>query len=102
MNEGLKLEAALAQLEIRKEGRPHALRPDRRHDGRRGRGVPRAYLGTTRLTAPCEAFGAIAVFHGHAHHGSLEGRTPKGIPVYNVAMPLLKKALDRRFRVIEL
>ena len=59
----------------------------------------RAFLGTTRLTAPCEAFGAIAVFHGHAHHGSLEGRTPKGIPVYNVAMPLLKKTLDRRFRV---
>ena len=63
----------------------------------------RAYLGTTRLSAPVEAFGALAVFHGHAHHGTLEAKTPKGIPVYNVAMPLLKRAYgDRRFRVVEL
>jgi hypothetical protein len=43
------------------------------------------------------------VFHGHSHHGALEGRTPKGIPVYNVAMPLLRKLMeDRRFRVFDL
>jgi hypothetical protein len=29
------------------------------------------------------------VFHGHAHRGSLDGRTKGGAPVYNVAMPLL-------------
>jgi hypothetical protein len=40
---------------------------------------------------------------GHAHHGRLEGATPKGIPVYNVAMPLLRRYLhDKRFRVIEI
>jgi Icc-related predicted phosphoesterase len=101
VNEGLKLEAALGQLDIAKkvvlmhyapiaattEGEDPEIRP---------------YLGTTRLSAPVEAFGALAVFHGHSHHGSPEGRTPKGIPVYNVAMPLLKKAYDRRFRVVEL
>ena len=101
VNEALKLEAALAQLEIAKKvvlmhyapiaGTTDGEDPELR-----------AYLGTTRLTAPCEAFGAVAVFHGHAHHGAPEGRTPKGIPVYNVAMPLLKKTLDRRFRVVEL
>ncbi len=32
-----------------------------------------------------------AVFHGHAHHGSPEGRTAAGIPVYNVALPLVRK-----------
>jgi Icc-related predicted phosphoesterase len=101
VNEGLKLEAALAQLDIPKkvvvmhyapiaattEGEDPEIRP---------------YLGTTRLSVPVEAFGALAVFHGHAHHGVPEARTPKGIPVYNVAMPLLKKAFDRRFRVVEL
>jgi hypothetical protein len=25
------------------------------------------------------------VFHGHAHHGLYEGKTRKGIPVFNVA-----------------
>ena len=100
-NEGLKLEAALAQLEIPKKVvlihyAPIAATTE-------GEEVDvRAWLGTTRLSAPCEAFGALAVFHGHAHHGTLEGRTPKGIPVYNVAMPLLKAAMDRRFRVIDL
>jgi hypothetical protein len=30
------------------------------------------------------------VFHGHAHHGTPEGRTRENVPVYNVALPLLK------------
>ncbi|MFY3744998.1 metallophosphoesterase [Anaeromyxobacter sp. PSR-1] len=102
VNEALKLEAALAQLEIQKkvvvmhyapvfettEGEDLQLRP---------------FLGSSRLLGPCEAFGARAVFHGHSHHGTLEARTPKGVPVYNVAMPLLRKHMDdRRFRVFEL
>jgi hypothetical protein len=32
-----------------------------------------------------------AAFHGHAHRGTFEGRTKAGVPVYNVAMPLLAK-----------
>jgi Icc-related predicted phosphoesterase len=101
VSEALKLEAALAQLEIgKKVVLMHYAPITATTDGEETE--IRAFLGTTRLSAPCEAFGAAAVFHGHAHHGALEGRTPKGIPVYNVAMPLLKKALDRRFRVFEL
>lgn len=101
VNEALKLEAALAQLEIPKKVvlmhyAPIAATLD-------GESTEiQAFLGTTRLSAPCEAFGAAAVFHGHAHHGAPEGRTPKGIPVYNVALPVLKKALDRKFRVFDL
>jgi Icc-related predicted phosphoesterase len=102
VNEALKLEAALAQLDLEKkvvllhyapvaattEGERVELRP---------------WLGTTRLVAPCEAFGAKAVFHGHAHHGALEAHTPSGIPVYNVAIPVLRRAMgDRRFRVVDL
>jgi hypothetical protein len=32
-----------------------------------------------------------AVFHGHAHRGTLEARTINGVPVYNVAKPLLQR-----------
>jgi hypothetical protein len=44
-----------------------------------------------------------AVVHGHAHNGALEGRTSAGTPVYNVAMPLLRKCWPERspFRLIE-
>lgn len=48
-------------------------------------------LGTSRLTEPIDNFNVTAVFHGHAHHGTPRGKTAKGIPVYNVAFPLLSK-----------
>ena len=100
VSESLKLEAALAQLEItRKVVVLHYAPIVATTEGEEV--DLRAFLGTTRLSAPCDAFGALAVFHGHSHHGAIEGRTPKGIPVYNVAMPLLKKVLERRFRVVE-
>jgi len=42
-------------------------------------------------------------YHGHAHRGGLEGRTVNGIPVYNVAMPLLQRSFPDRpaFRLFE-
>jgi Icc-related predicted phosphoesterase len=49
------------------------------------------FLGSSRLLQPIETIGASVVFHGHAHHGSLHASTPAGIPVYNVAYPLLKE-----------
>jgi len=49
------------------------------------------FLGTSRLEEPINRYGVTAVFHGHAHHGTLEGRTREGIPVYNVALPLLRR-----------
>jgi hypothetical protein len=30
------------------------------------------------------------VFHGHAHHGSADGKTTAGIPVHNVALTILQ------------
>jgi Icc-related predicted phosphoesterase len=101
VNEGLKLEAALAQLDTpKKVVLMHYAPIAATTDGE----VPeiRPFLGTTRLAAPCDAFGALAVFHGHAHHGAPEGRTPGGIPVYNVAMPVLKRVAEKRFIVVEL
>jgi Icc-related predicted phosphoesterase len=49
------------------------------------------FLGTSRLEEPINRYGVTAVFHGHAHHGTLEGRTRDGVPVYNVALPLLRR-----------
>ena len=49
-----------------------------------------AFLGSSRLMAPIEAMGVDVVFHGHAHTGKLQGSTPSGIPVFNVALPLLQ------------
>jgi Icc-related predicted phosphoesterase len=50
------------------------------------------FLGSSRLLQPIETLGAAVVFHGHAHHGALEGATPGGIPVFNVSLPLLREA----------
>lgn len=49
------------------------------------------FLGSSRLAVPIDAFGATAVFHGHAHVGAPEGHTPGGVPVFNVAYPVLQK-----------
>ncbi|HXZ79894.1 MAG TPA: metallophosphoesterase [Terriglobales bacterium] len=49
------------------------------------------YLGTSRLAEVVDRQGADLVVHGHAHHGSLEGKTTAGIPVHNVAITLLQR-----------
>lgn len=62
----------------------------------------RPFLGTSRLSMPIDHYGAEAVFHGHAHHGTRTGKTKSGIPVYNVAMPLLAKLTpDQRYVLLE-
>ncbi|MEP6691678.1 MAG: metallophosphoesterase [Gemmatimonadaceae bacterium] len=50
------------------------------------------YLGTDRLAEPLDRFGATVCFHGHAHSGSFEGRTPGGVPVFNVAHAVVVRA----------
>ena len=49
------------------------------------------FLGSSRLLQPIDTIGCDVVFHGHAHHGTIEGVTPAGIPVFNVAQPLLQE-----------
>jgi len=101
VSESLKLEAALGQLVTPKkvvimhyapiaattQGEIPELRP---------------FLGTSRLAGPVNRYGADAIFHGHSHHGSLRGQTERGVPVYNVAMPLLKQHTpEQRFVLLE-
>ena len=47
------------------------------------------FLGSSRLLPPIDSMGATLVFHGHAHTGVLEAHTPAGVPVFNVAYPVL-------------
>lgn len=48
------------------------------------------FLGNSSLCEPIDRHHADVVFHGHAHYGSPSGRTSTGIPVYNVARPLVR------------
>src|SRR5919201_1949093 len=47
------------------------------------------FLGSSRLAETIDHFDVNAVFHGHAHHGTPEGKTTKGIPVYNCCFQLV-------------
>ncbi|MBI4410618.1 MAG: metallophosphoesterase [Gemmatimonadetes bacterium] len=90
IDESLKLENALRTLQAETrvvlmhyspildtlKGEPEAIYP---------------FLGSSRLLDPLETHGATVIFHGHAHGGTHEGRTPKGIPVYNVSLPVLRQ-----------
>jgi Icc-related predicted phosphoesterase len=62
------------------------------------------FLGSSRLEEPLNRYAVATVLHGHAHHGSPEGSTSGGAPVYNVSMPVLRQAFPDRppFRVIEI
>src|SRR5439155_3448167 len=102
IQEALKLEAALARLRTPQkiavlhyapihatvEGEPPEINP---------------FLGSSRLEEPIDRYRVNAVFHGHAHHGSPQGRTKAAAPVYNVAMPVLMKANPENppFRLVE-
>jgi Icc-related predicted phosphoesterase len=95
VDETLKLEAALARLRMPQrialmhyapipetvEGEPREIYP---------------FLGCGRLAEPLHRYAVTAVFHGHAHRGTPEGRTAGGIPVYNVSLPLLRRTFPDR------
>jgi Icc-related predicted phosphoesterase len=49
------------------------------------------FLGSSRLAETIDHFDVNAIFHGHAHHGTLKGKTTKGTPVYNCCYQLMQK-----------
>jgi Icc-related predicted phosphoesterase len=49
------------------------------------------FLGAFQLAEAIDRGGAQLAIHGHAHHGAERGVTPRGVPVRNVAMPLLRR-----------
>lgn len=50
------------------------------------------FLGSSRLSEPLNRRQVVAAFHGHAHVGTLEGKTSTGVRVFNVSKPILVKA----------
>lgn len=88
LDEALKLENALRQLRTSVrvavlhyapisatvQGEPEVIWP---------------FLGSSRLLQAIDTMEPDVVFHGHAHHGTLEGETPRGVRVLNVSLPLL-------------
>jgi Icc-related predicted phosphoesterase len=61
------------------------------------------YLGAQRLAEPIDRFDHVkAVVHGHAHHGTYEGRTPLGKPVYNCAQFVVKPKFGRPYALLEI
>ena len=103
INEALKLEAALARLRTpQKIAVLHYSPIQATVNGEPPEII--AFLGSSRLEEPLDRYRVNAVFHGHAHRGSPEGRTKGNAPVYNVAMPVLAAAFPDRppFRIVEI
>jgi Icc-related predicted phosphoesterase len=103
VNETLKLESALAKLRT-----PHRIAVLHYSPLRATvEGEPAeifAFLGSSRLEEPLNRYPVTVVFHGHAHRGSPEGQTKGGVPVYNVALPLLRRTFPDHppFRLVEI
>lgn len=103
LDEALKLEAALARLRTpRKVALMHYAPVEATVVGEPEVIYP--FLGTSRLEEPLLRYPVDAVVHGHAHNGTPEGQTQRGVPVYNVSYSLLKKHYPDRpgFRLLEL
>ena len=102
VDEALKLETALSRLRTERkiallhyspiagtvQGEPLEIYP---------------YLGSSRLEEPLTRYPVDCVFHGHAHHGTLESRTLGGVPVYNVSLSLLQQHFPNGplYRIVE-
>ncbi|HLG74343.1 MAG TPA: metallophosphoesterase [Chloroflexota bacterium] len=103
VNEALKLEAALARIHSdRRIAVLHYAPVEGTVVGEPPQVFP--FLGSRRLEEPLNRFRVSMVFHGHSHNGTPEGRTAEGIPVYNVAKPLLERRYPNQpgFRLVEL
>lgn len=103
IEEALKLESALARLKTERRIAIIHYAPIRATV----EGEPTeifAFLGSSRLEEPLTRYPVDAVFHGHAHRGTAEGRTSNGVPVFNVSLPLLEEQYPDRppFRIFEL
>jgi Icc-related predicted phosphoesterase len=56
------------------------------------------WLGSARLADAIDRFENVKLaLHGHAHHGSYEGKTMRGTPVYNVAQHVVRPKFGRPY-----
>jgi Icc-related predicted phosphoesterase len=95
LDEELHLERALDQLDKQQEGIKKIAVLHYAPIQETVKGEPEQifpFLGSSRLAEPLIRKQVVAVFHGHAHVGTLEGTLSNGVKVYNVAKPILQKA----------
>jgi Icc-related predicted phosphoesterase len=95
LDEELRLERALEQLDKKQEGIKKIAVLHYAPIQETVKGEPEQifpFLGSSRLAEPLIRKQVVAVFHGHAHVGTLEGTLSNGVKVYNVATPILQKA----------
>lgn len=60
------------------------------------------FLGSSHLEDTINRRQVTLTFHGHAHAGTPKGQTATKIPVYNVALPVLRKQKkDQSFIIVE-
>jgi Icc-related predicted phosphoesterase len=52
------------------------------------------FLGSYLLARAIDSAPTALALHGHAHHGTERGRTAGGVPVRNVAHPVIKQAYN--------
>ena len=106
LNEALQLEGALARLQTehgvkRSVAVLHYAPIHKTVEGEPPEIIP--FLGSSRLADSLDRFGVAVAIHAHAHHGSPEGATPKGTPVYNVSLPVLRQMNgEAAFKIIEI
>jgi Icc-related predicted phosphoesterase len=102
LNESLKLETALARLRTAHTiALMHYSPVQQTVAGEPPEVYP--FAGSSRLEEPLGRFPVTAVVHAHAHHGTPTGETARGVPVYNVSLPLLMRvAPEQPFRIIEI
>ncbi|MGK6355147.1 metallophosphoesterase family protein [Sphingomonas sp. DT-207] len=61
------------------------------------------FLGSSRLADAVDRFDNVkAVVHGHAHRGRYEGRTRRGVPVFNCAQFVVSQRFDRPYALLEI
>jgi len=89
IDEALKLERAMSQLRSAKRVVVLHYAPIAATAAGEAKEIY-PYLGSSRLAEVVDRHGADLVVHGHAHHGSLSGKTTAGIPVHNVSITLLQ------------
>ncbi|WP_312363741.1 metallophosphoesterase [Sphingobacterium sp.] len=107
VNESLLLDRALARLEqehatIKKVALLHYAPIAETVSGEPEQIYP--FLGSTHLMEPLQRRKVSAAFHGHAHAGKFEALSPTGIPIYNVAVPVLRAhhGNDRAYALIDI
>jgi Icc-related predicted phosphoesterase len=98
----LKLESGLARLRTERKVAVTHYAPIRQTvEGEPLEIYP--FLGSSRLAEPLDRYQVDLALHGHAHHGAHEGRTLGGVPIYNVAYPLMRTlSPEQPFFLIEL